>query len=111
TTTDSGGNFRVTGLDSVAYLISALFPTYVPKPRDPDVNPIGYYRVGDSVQLEMMKGGVITGTVIRQNGEPVVSINVNVYMLRDYKGQPPRYSRPTRSQQTDDRGVYRIYGL
>src|SRR5437762_3297785 len=32
TTTDSGGNFRVTGLDSVAYLISALFPGYVAAP-------------------------------------------------------------------------------
>jgi hypothetical protein len=110
-TTDAEGKFQATDLAPIAYLISVSAPAYVSKPRDPDVNPIGYYRVGDSVQLEMMKGGVITGSVTRANGEPVVSINVNVYMLRDYKGQPPRYSRPTRSQLTDDRGIYRIYGL
>src|SRR5215471_6790942 len=33
-------------------------------------------------------------------------------MIRDYKGQPPRYSSPSgRFQPTDDRGVYRMYGL
>jgi Carboxypeptidase regulatory-like domain len=110
-TTDADGKFQATDLAPIAYLISVYAPSYVPRPRDPDVNPIGYYHIGDSVRLEMMKGGVITGSVTRPNGVPVVSITVNVYMIRDYKGQPPRYSRPTRSTGTDDRGIYRIYGL
>ncbi|MBA3570419.1 MAG: hypothetical protein H0W34_00250 [Pyrinomonadaceae bacterium] len=33
------------------------------------------------------------------------------YMLRDGNGQPPRYGISFREQPTDDRGVYRIYGL
>lgn len=111
TTTDSDGSFQVTGLDSVAYLISASFPGYVPAPRDPDVNPIGYYRVGESVRLEMIKGGVITGTVTRSTGEPVVVVPVRAYMIRDSKGQPTRYGTPSQERNTDDRGVYRIYGL
>ena len=111
TTTDSAGNFQVTGLDSVAYLISALFPGYVAAPRDPDVNPVGYYRVGDSVRLEMIKGGVITGVVTRTTGEPVVVVPVRAYMVRDAKGQPARYGTAFREKSTDDRGVYRIYGL
>jgi len=111
TTTDSDGSFQVTGPDSVAYLISASFPAYVPAPRDPDVNPIGYYRVGDSVRLEMIKGGVITGTVTRSTGEPVVAVPVRAYMIRDSKGQPARYGTPFQERNTDDRGVYRIYGL
>lgn len=111
TTTDSDGTFQVTGLDSVAYLISASFPGYVTAPRDPDVNPIGYYRVGESVRLEMIKGGVITGTVTRSTGEPVVVVPVRAYMIRDSKGQPTRYGTPVQERNTDDRGVYRIYGL
>lgn len=111
TTTDSDGSFQVTGLDSVAYLISASFPGYVPAPRDPDVNPIGYYRVGESIRLEMIKGGVITGTVTRSNGEPVVVVPVRAYMIRDSKGQLTRYGTPSQERNTDDRGVYRIYGL
>jgi autotransporter-associated beta strand protein len=110
-TTDSEGSFQVSGLDPSAYIISALFPTYVPAPRDPDINPIGYYHVGDSVRLEMMKGGVITGTVTRSAGEPVVVVPVRASMVRDSKGQPSRYGAPFREQTTDDRGVYRIYGL
>jgi hypothetical protein len=110
-TTDSGGNFEVSGLTPLAYLVSASFPSYVAAPRDPDVNPIGYYRVGEVVTLEMLKGGVITGTVKGSNGEPVVSAIVRAYMIRDYKGQPSRYGAPARSSPTDDRGIYRIYGL
>ena len=110
-TTDSEGKFEVSGLEPVAYLMSASFPGYVPAPRDPDVNPIGYYRVGDSVSLELIKGGVITGVVTRSTGEPVVGVSVRAYMIRDSKGQPARYSTPFREKTTDDRGVYRIYGL
>lgn len=32
-------------------------------------------------------------------------------MLRDSNGRPPRYGPPFRQQPTDDRGIYRIYGL
>src|SRR5438552_1266800 len=110
-TTDSEGNFEVSGLEAVAYLMSASFPGYVPAPRDPDISPIGYYRVGDSVRLAMIKGGVITGTVTRSSGEPVVGVPVLAYMIRDSKGQPARYGTPFREKTTDDRGVYRIYGL
>lgn len=111
TISDSDGSFQLSRLDQVAYLVSASFPTYVSAPRDPDINPIGYYRVGDAVRLELIKGGVITGTVTRPAGEPVVAVSVRAYMVRDGKGQPSRYGAPFREQTTDDRGVYRIYGL
>src|SRR5436305_12850108 len=61
--TDSEGKFEATELWPRAYLVSATLPGYVAVPRDPDANPIGYYRVGDSVNIQMIKGGVITGTV------------------------------------------------
>src|SRR5438309_11216561 len=49
-TTDSEGKFEVSGLEPVAYLMSASLPGYVAAPRDPDINPIENYRVGDSVR-------------------------------------------------------------
>jgi carboxypeptidase family protein len=110
-TTDREGNFQVEGLEPLAYMVSAVLPTYIAAPRDPDANPIGFYRVGETVRIEMIKGGVITGIVKRANGDPVVSAMVRAYMIRDSKGQPPRYGIPMRSRQTDDRGAYRIYGL
>src|SRR3989440_5599137 len=110
-TTDNEGNFQVGGLEPFAYIVSAALPGYVAMPRDPDANPVGFYRVGDSVRLEVTKGGVITGTVKKANGDPVVSVLVRAFMIRDNKGQPARYGAPVRTRPTDDRGVYRIYGL
>jgi carboxypeptidase family protein len=109
--TDREGNFKVDGLDHLAYLVTASLPSYIAAPRDPDTTPIGFFRVGDSPRIEMIKGGVITGTVKRANGDPVVAVIVRAYLIRDNKGQPPRYGIPMRARPTDDRGVYRIYGL
>jgi len=111
TTTDAEGNFQVAGLDPVAYQVSAVIPAYTAPPRDPDSTLAPYYRVGDSVKLELIRGGVITGSVTTSAGEPVVAVRVFAYMLRDGNGQPPRYGVPFREQPTDDRGIYRIYGL
>ena len=70
TTTDSEGSFQLSGLDPAAYVVTVSLPGYVTAPRDPDVNPIGYYHLGDTARLEMIKGGVITGRVTRATGEP-----------------------------------------
>jgi Carboxypeptidase regulatory-like domain len=111
TTTDREGNFQVEGLDPFAYIVTATLPTYIAAPRDTDATPIGFYRVGESAKIELIKGGVITGSVKRANGDPVVSVAVRAYQIRDNKGQPPRYGIPMRARATDDRGIYRIYGL
>src|ERR1043166_4508753 len=60
-TTDRSGNFKVEGLDPYAYIVTAILPTYIAAPRDPDATPIGFYRIGDAVTIELIKGGVITG--------------------------------------------------
>jgi carboxypeptidase family protein len=111
TTTDGEGNFQLSGLDATAYLVSAATPAYITMPRDPDSSQSAYSRVGESVRLELIKGGVITGLVATSSDEPVVSVRVRAYMIRDSNGQPPRMGLPFREQTTDDRGVYRIYGL
>jgi hypothetical protein len=109
--TDREGNFQFAGLEPFAYLITASLPTYVTAPRDPDATPVGFYRVGDVARIELVKGGVISGTVKKANGDPVVSVSVGAFMIRDSKGQRPRYGIPVRMRPTDDRGIYRIYGL
>ncbi|MGH9904698.1 MAG: carboxypeptidase regulatory-like domain-containing protein, partial [Pyrinomonadaceae bacterium] len=109
--TDRDGTFRLSGLDRVAYSLSAQAPGYTPLPRDPDSTQPTYYRVGDSVTMVMIKGGVITGSVTTSDGEPLVGLVVRAQMLRDGDGRPSRYGGIFRERTTDDRGVYRIYGL
>ena len=109
---DAEGRFSVTGLDPGLYSVSGHSPAYVfQPPSEMDSQPI-YYRIGDSVRIELTKGAVITGTVANAAGEPIVGIRVRAIRIRDPKGQAARaplfgmLERPT-----DDRGVYRLYGL
>jgi hypothetical protein len=69
-----------------------------------------YYKPGDTVNLTLKKGGVITGTVTTSDGEPVVCVPITATQIIDEFGRrsgsnygPLRY--------TDDRGVYRLFGL
>ncbi len=110
TFTDDGGNFQINGLDALIYNVGASAPSYVTTPREPD-SLSSYYRIGDSVTISMLKGGVITGTVISATGEPMVQIGVRAILVRDSNGQPPTAPRFPPARPTDDRGVYRIYGL
>jgi hypothetical protein len=104
TTTDADGNFRLTNLEPALYTILASAPAYAIDTAAPT-----YYRPGDSVRLEMMRGGIITGTVTNASGDPVIGVRVRAIRIRDAAGQVSRIG--SREQSTDDRGVYRIYGL
>ena len=106
-TTDSEGRFHVAGLDPVLYSVGAHYPTYVFQP-DPARQPSDY-RIGDSVTITLIKGGVITGTVTSASGDPLVLIRVNAILISNVNGQ--KYGTPTGERFTDDRGVYRFYGL
>ena len=108
--TDEGGNFQVKDLDALVYFLNAAAPSYINVPREPDT-PQPYYRIGDSVTITMLKGGVITGTVTSAGGEPLVQAGVRAQMIRDANGKLPASPRFPIERRTDDRGIYRIYGL
>ncbi len=111
TTTDAEGNFQVSGLDPVSYVVGASFSPFVTAPRDPESTQPSYFRVGDSVKIQLTKGGVITGSVVTSADEPVVAVRVRAHMIRDSYGRSIRYGTPFKERTTDDRGIYRIYGL
>jgi hypothetical protein len=110
TFTDDAGNFQINDLDALIYNVGASAPSYVTTPREPDSLP-SYFRIGDSVTISMLKGGVVTGTVTTATGEPMVQMWVRAILIRDANGQPPAALRFPPARSTDDRGVYRIYGL
>jgi hypothetical protein len=111
-TADEGGNFEFKGLDPGLYVLSAVLPGYVPEVDPLTGRPGGTYRPGETAIVRLTKGGVVTGTVADQQGEPVVGVSVRAMRIRDLDGRaaqaPFLYSADDR---TDDRGVYRIYGL
>ncbi|HEV7472570.1 MAG TPA: carboxypeptidase-like regulatory domain-containing protein [Pyrinomonadaceae bacterium] len=110
TATDERGSFEITGLDASVFNLNVSMPGYVTPPRSPDGQP-PYYRIGDSVTLSMIKGGVITGRVTSATGEPLVEAGVRAILIRDADDKAPAGPRFPIERSTDDRGVYRIYGL
>jgi hypothetical protein len=109
-TTDAEGQFQANNLEPGLYTVGANAPAYTSAPYDP--NSPALYRIGDTVNLQLVRGGVITGTVTNALGEPVIAVRVRVIMVRNAKGQPPGpLFLGSMEQSTDDRGVYRIYGL
>jgi Carboxypeptidase regulatory-like domain len=111
TTTDAEGNFRVNNLDRGLYVITASAAAHITPPSDSG-GPPNYYRIGDSANLRLVRGGVVTGTVMNSLGEPVVAVRVRAMMIRDVNGRPPTaLFEGLRQYQTDDRGVYRLWGL
>jgi Carboxypeptidase regulatory-like domain len=108
TTTNRDGVFKLSGLERGSYYVSVTVPAHIPKSLD--AGPV-VFKAGDPVTLVLMKGGVVTGTVTDTKGDPVVGIGVRVSMVSDESGR--RYGDAGRyyENMTDDRGVYRVYGL
>jgi carboxypeptidase family protein len=112
TTTDREGRFELSGLKPVSYQIFASLQGYAPKlGGDPVDVQSGVSRVGDFVTLVLIKGGVITGTVTNQAGEPIVGVRVRPVLVHSASRLPLIYELMGAAALTDDRGIYRIYGL
>lgn len=109
-TTDDEGNFQLTDLRPANYLIRVAAPGYTHEPAAAAA-PATFYRPGESVTLRMVKGGVITGRVLNPGGDPMTLARVRAVRVRDAEGSPVRDSGAGRDWTTDDRGVYRLYGL
>jgi hypothetical protein len=113
--TDVDGNFKFTGLAPRQYNVGvssgkgyviAPVPTSERPPRGP-------YRPGDHVTFTLIRGGVITGRVTTSTGEPMIGVQVSAMMVRNFEGNSVRdiVINIGLPRVTDDRGVYRIYGL
>jgi hypothetical protein len=112
-TTDSSGRFQINDLAPRPYVMRASAPGYVQAP-DESGNPweLKFIRPGETVLLTMVKGGVITGTVLNAQGDPLVAASVRVFRVRDSLGRRiPQEVSYTMPRLTDDRGIYRVYGL
>lgn len=106
TKTNRDGVFKVSGLNQGSYIVSASMPSYHPK--SPASHP-AVFNTSEAVTLVMIKGGVITGTVTNLKGDPVVAIGIKVEKIIDERGL--KSAAIIYEGVTDDRGVYRIYGL
>lgn len=109
---DEGGNFRFESLAPGLYEVYTTLPGFVPETDPLTGRPPGPYRPGDNVTVRLVKGGIVTGMVTDSQGQPLVALNVRAVRVRDLDGSTPPIPFPASAEdRTDDRGVYRIYGL
>lgn len=119
TRTDANGVYAFLDLPAGTYSFFATHPTYLEQHFD-QPRPLARYRLLelaegdklDGIDFKLHRGGVITGVVTDENGEPFPGLRVTA--LREMVGAMGRSFFPVRAElviQTDDRGRFRLYGL
>jgi hypothetical protein len=116
--TDSQGKYAFNGLTGAKYVVVPFGPTLAVPP-----GPGGLMAPGkslsvdagesvDGIDFSMSRGGVITGRVTRPDGRPAVEVQLEINQV-DQSGIPLDMAtgKFRESPQTDDRGIYRVFGL
>lgn len=122
-TTDSEGRYHLYGLPPAQYQVAPMTTNLVNTEPSSGGNPsfvsgkAVFLSTAESVEdidLKLARGGVVTGRVSNADGKPVIEERINLQLV-DANGAPTQTARYYPSNyfmyQTDDRGVYRIYGV
>jgi hypothetical protein len=113
---DGEGRFRFTGVAAGRYLLQPLAPAHVLDGVSDYGMPGKQISVEEGERVEnldlaLKRGGVITGRATDEENRPVIAAAVIVDYF-DARGQRMLlYAMQTRRFATDDRGVYRLFGL
>lgn len=113
-TTDDEGRYRISGLTAGTYKITPYDPTNFVPARNAWESPgkdltLGANETADNIDFEIAKGGVITGRITNSEGKPLIETLVTIETLDSKVVVNHRFDNSM--YQTDDRGIYRIYGL
>jgi Carboxypeptidase regulatory-like domain len=117
TRTDGDGRYLVGGLAEGRYVVSAMLKAFVTADSSSN-SPLNRWvtldegEAREKMDFALIRGGVMTGKIIDDEGAPLVARRVQLYTV-DEQGQKGLYQGPFMYEmgETDDRGVYRIYGL
>jgi hypothetical protein len=115
-TTDAQGRFEIKELLGGRYTITAQKAGYVTtsygqRRAEQPGTPLELLegQIADKVTLSLPRGGVITGRVVDEFGDPIAGAHVNALRFRFVNNG--RRLMPTGNGQSDDLGNFRIFGL
>jgi hypothetical protein len=116
--TDSEGHYRFNDLAAGAYEVKVFAPILVGDRSESRIR-ISDGETVESVDFALKTGGVVTGAVTLPDGRPAINQSVSVNIVtppKETRSASPDVSstegwRSSPSVMTDDRGVYRIYGV
>src|SRR5215510_11739062 len=116
-TTDKEGAFQMSNLPAGRYYLVPLAPAYFAPSEDRMIasgKPVTLMN-GESlegIELKLIPGGVITGRITTAGGYPVIGRYIRLILIDSRVPQLGRAASLRENKfRTDDRGVYRVYGL
>src|SRR5215510_6019184 len=118
-TTDSEGRYKLSSVAAGAYVLLAHAPAYVVQTserrrRDNSGKALNVAENDnlENVDITMTRGGVMTGIVTDEDGRPVIAESVTIFRL-DQQGKriATDVFEAFGREETDDQGVYRIFGI
>lgn len=116
-TTDADGQYVLTASGSGRYSVAPLAPGYTAESASAfrqsgkEINLSNGETVRD-INFSLKRGGVITGRITRNDGRPLINFPINVRSVDEEDGRTDDIFFQNRfMNRTDDRGVYRLYGL
>lgn len=112
--TDQDGVYHITNVTAGSYHVITATPAYVSTQSDYNVQPVVVNEDEnvDGVNFSLVRGGVITGKVTDADNRPVIQMRVDIFRADQLDRQAPvRQVYPVNSAMTDDRGIYRVFGL
>jgi Carboxypeptidase regulatory-like domain len=115
-TTDDQGRYQIGELSAGTYTVTGSKNGFVDavfgqrRPQQPGT-PIAIVdaQAVANVDLRLTRGGVITGHVLDEDGEPLSRALVTVQRYQYVGGE--KQLRPAGGEQTDDRGQFRVFAL
>jgi protocatechuate 3,4-dioxygenase beta subunit len=113
--TDAQGGFVIAHLPAGQYSVSASRNTFLTtnygqkRPAGPGTTLVLAEGQKLTLNLQLLRGGVISGTVFGEDGDPAAQTQVQVWRFATNNGIK-RLQRAN-GASTDDRGAYRISGL
>ena len=116
--TDEEGNYKITGIKAGRFMVVPNALAHVRLDADKKPTPTSpMITIDDAAEekldIQMKIGGVITGKIIDADGRPLIS-QIVVIFKKNENAKPVRFFTNMsnyRMYSTDDRGIYRIYGL
>lgn len=114
--TDQDGTYRLTNVAEGSYDVNVTAPAYVAADQA-DSRKMILVTEGENVEgidFALIRGGVITGKVTDADGRPVIQQQVSVYRADAWEQAAANQRQPIfpmNNAWTDDRGIYRIYGI
>lgn len=113
-TTDLEGVYRITDVPPGTYLIMPAAPAFVVSGVTDSRGKTLVITEGEAIEginFSLTRGGVITGRVSDGENSPLVEERISLYAADTNNQRGPIMPLSQFTAQTDDRGIYRVFGI